>query len=204
MMNDVRIDMYKLHPNLRYKLNKLLKLCDKSGIGIIITEGFRTKGYQNMLYAKGRTEKGNIVTNAKGSSYSSQHQWGIAFDIAINDKKNTYNVRMIGKVAQLAKKCNLCWGGDWKSFQDNPHFYLGKWGSDTRKLKEQYVAPDTFMKTWTAKTKKKLPLYKTITKVGKVTTIPAGSRVYILYKKAWYAKVEYDGKIGYINKKWLV
>ena len=29
---------------------------------------------------RGRTKPGNIVTNAKGSSYRSQHQWGIAFD----------------------------------------------------------------------------------------------------------------------------
>ena len=106
-MHDVRIDMDKLHPLLKYRLKRFLKACEKAELGIIITEGYRTVEYQDRLYAKGRTEKGNIVTNAKGSDYSSQHQWGIAFDIAINDKKHTYDVELIKKAAKLAKKVGL-------------------------------------------------------------------------------------------------
>ena len=40
--HDVRIDRSKLHPWLDYKLGLLLKECEKKGIYLIITEGFRT------------------------------------------------------------------------------------------------------------------------------------------------------------------
>ena len=63
--------------------------------------GIRSKAEQDALYAQGRTKKGSIVTNAKGSDYSSQHQWGIAFDIAINDKKLLYDEATIEKWQKL-------------------------------------------------------------------------------------------------------
>lgn len=79
----------------------------EKGIYLIITEGFRSKEYQDSLYAKGRTKPGKIVTNAKGSTYSSQHMWGIAFDIAINDSKLLYDTATIKKVAVIAKRSVL-------------------------------------------------------------------------------------------------
>ena len=138
--HDIRIDRTKLHPWLNYKLTLLLKQCAKKGIYLIITQGFRSKAEQDALYAQGRTKKGSIVTNAKGSDYSSQHQWGIAFDIAINDKKLLYDEATIRKVAKIAKskKVGLAWGGDWVSPVDTPHFYLEKWGDTTSKLKSTY------------------------------------------------------------------
>ena len=132
--HDIRIDRTKLHPWLDYKLECLLEKCAKKGIYLIITEGFRTKEYQDKLYAKGRTAPGSIVTNAKGSTYSSQHMWGVAFDIAINDSRKLYDVSTIKKVAKIAKNIGLGWGGDWTSIVDLPHFYLKKWGSTTTKF----------------------------------------------------------------------
>ena len=202
--HDVRIDVRKLHPNLRHKLNALLKECTAAGIGIIITEGYRTKAYQDMLYAIGRTVPGNKVTNAKGSSYSSQHQWGIAFDIAINDKNRLYDAGLIKQVADIAKRLNLSWGGDWVSFKDTPHFYLGKWGASTSELRRQYGTPDKFFKTWTATvTRDKLRLYKGTKKVKTLKRIAKGDKVHVLYRKLWYAKVEHDGDVGYVRKKYL-
>lgn len=203
--HDVRIDMELIHPNLRFKLKKLLKKCEDAGIGIIITEGFRSKEEQDALYAKGRTSPGNIVTNAKGNSYSSQHQWGIAFDIAINDPDRTYDVKLIEEVAKLAKKCKLSWGGDWKSIIDRPHFYLRKWGSDTKKLKKKYTVPEKFKKTWTAVVIREsgINLYKNVSKTKVICRIPKGTKVDVLYKKLWYAKVEYKGQRGYVKKKYL-
>jgi peptidoglycan L-alanyl-D-glutamate endopeptidase CwlK len=148
--HDIRIDRTLLHPRLDKKLGLLLKACGKQGIYLIITEGFRTKEYQDSLYEQGRTKPGNIVTNVKGSTYGSQHMWGIAFDIAINDKKLLYDEATIRKVAKTAKsaKINLGWGGDWTNFVDTPHFYLKKWGSTTAKLKSRYGTPEKFKKTW--------------------------------------------------------
>lgn len=203
-MHDVRIDMDKLHPLLKYRLKRFLKACEKAELGIIITEGYRTVEYQDRLYAKGRTEKGNIVTNAKGSDYSSQHQWGIAFDIAINDKKHTYDVELIKKAAKLAKKVGLSWGGDWKSFKDIPHFYLGKWGSGTSELKRQYITPDRFMATWKAKVNYDgLRMFKNVSKTKVIMRIPINAEVKVLYKKLWYAKIEYKDEVGYVRKKYI-
>lgn len=204
--HDIRIDRKKLHPWLNYKLTLLLKRCAKKGIYLIITEGFRTKAYQDQLYAKGRTKPGNIVTNAKGSDYSSQHQWGVAFDIAINDSKLLYDAATIKKVAKIGKKAGLGWGGDWKSPVDMPHFYLKKWGDTPNVLKREYKTPKKFKKTWTKKvynTKKGLNIWnKTKTKVL-VKKLKNGTTVNVMYTKSWYCKVEYKGTVGYMKKKYL-
>lgn len=207
MMNkhDVRIDRTKLHPQLDHKLARLLAKCTEKGIYLIITEGFRTVADQDALYAKGRTTKGSIVTNARGSSYSSQHQWGIAFDIAINDKNLLYDLTIIKKVGKLAKKVGLGWGGDWTSFKDYPHFYLKRWGSTTSKLKQKYGTFNAFKATWKTTVDKKdgLVLWKDVSKTKKILKIPDKQKVEVFYKKLWYAKVRYGGQVGYVKKKYL-
>lgn len=204
--HNIKIDRKKLHPWLDYRMEVLLKKCAQKGIYLIITEGFRTKKYQDSLYAKGRTKPGKIVTNAKGSTYSSQHMWGIAFDIAINDSKLLYDTATIKKVAKIAKSIGLGWGGDWTSIVDTPHFYLSKWGSTTSQLKAAYGTPERFRRTWTKKVKREkgLLLWKASSKLtGSHLRIPNGATVEVLYTKNWYAKVRYRGKVGYVNKKYI-
>ena len=204
--HDIRIDRSKLHPWLDQKLTVLLKKCEKQGIYLIITEGFRSKEYQDSLYAQGRTKPGKIVTNAKGSTWSSQHMWGIAFDIAINDSKLLYDAATIRKVAVIAKGIGLGWGGDWKSIVDTPHFYLPEWGRTTTRLKALYGTPDKFRKTWkkTVKREKGALLWKASSKkTGTHGRIPKGAAVEVLYSKAWYTKVRYKNKVGYVNKKFV-
>lgn len=210
--HDVRIDRSRLHPQLNYKLGKLLKLCEKKGIYLIVTEGFRSKEQQDRLYAQGRTAPGKIVTYARGSSESSQHQWGIAFDIAMNydvdgDEKvtdDTWNPKGFKEVAKIAKSIGLGWGGDWK-FVDIPHFYLKKWGSTTAKLKQQYGTFENFKKTWskTVFRAEGLILWKDVLKANRIIRIPNGESVQVLHTKLWYAKVKYKGKYGFVNKKYL-
>lgn len=210
--HDIRIDRSKLHPQLNYKLGLLLKKCEKKGVYLIITEGFRSKKQQDELYAQGRTKPGKIVTNAKGSSESSQHQWGIAFDVAMNydvdgDGKitdDTWNLKGFSEVAKIAKSIGLGWGGDWK-FVDTPHFYIKKWGSTTSKLKQQYGTFENFKKTWSAVVyrAKGLILWKDALKTKKILRIPNGKRVKVLHKKLWYAKVKYGNNVGYVNRKYI-
>ena len=99
-----------LHPVLQEKLEQLKKLCLENGIKIGIGECVRTKAEQDALYAKGRTAPGKIVTNAKGSTYSSMHQWGVAFDFYRNDGKGTYNDAdgFFEKVGAIGKRIGLC------------------------------------------------------------------------------------------------
>lgn len=143
-------DTTQLHPELQKKIITFLNNCYKNGYKVKITECFRTVAEQDALYAKGRTAPGSIVTNAKGTSYSSQHQWGVAFDICRNDGTGAYNDtdKWFSKVATIGKACGLGWGGDWKSPVDKPHFYLKDWGSTTSKLKSTYTSFDKFKATW--------------------------------------------------------
>lgn len=210
--HDVRIDRTLLHPWLDYKLGLLLDRCEEKGIYLIITEGFRTKEYQDSLYAKGRTAPGKIVTNAKGSTYSSQHMWGIAFDIAINDTNLLYDNKTIAKVAKIAKssKVGLGWGGDWTSIVDTPHFYLKKWGSTTTELKRLYRTPDNFKKTWAKKvsgTKKGLNIWNAAHTKVKKKKLPNGTKVEVMYTKTYpfgkFTKVRYKGIVGLMKAKYL-
>lgn len=143
-------DVKALHPELQCKIMQLQKLCKDNGLIIGIGECVRTVAEQDALYAQGRTKKGNIVTNAKGSTYSSQHQWYIACDFFRNDGKGAFNDSdgFFSRVGKLAKSIGLGWGGDWKSPVDKPHLYLPQWGSTTAKLKQQYGTPEKFKKTW--------------------------------------------------------
>lgn len=143
-------DRTQLHPRLQSKIKELILKSAKAGLLIGIGECVRTVEEQDALYAQGRTEPGNIVTNAKGSTYSSMHQWGIAFDFYRNDGQGLYNdsdafFRQVGKIG---KSIGLEWGGDWTSPVDKPHFQLPDWGSTPSKLKAMYGTPEKFKETW--------------------------------------------------------
>lgn len=139
-----------LHPRLQEKIQELQSACNARNLKIGISECFRTVIEQDALYAKGRSVPGSIVTNARGSSYSSQHQWGIAVDFYRNDGKGSYDDtgNFFEQVGAIAKSIGLGWGGEWTSPKDLPHLYLTDWGSTPTKLKEQYKTPGAFIQTW--------------------------------------------------------
>ena len=143
-------DITQLHPALQSKVQQLKDACTQQGLQIGFSECLRTSAEQDALYAKGRTAPGNIVTKAKGSSYSSMHQWGIAIDFYRNDGSGAYNDSdgFFTKVGQIGKSLGLEWGGDWKSIVDKPHFQLPDWGSAPTKLRRKYGAPEAFIATW--------------------------------------------------------
>jgi D-alanyl-D-alanine carboxypeptidase. len=153
-------DIKQCHPKLQKFATKLITECKKKGIDICIGECLRTVKEQDTLYAKGRTtgEKGHTVTNAKGSTYSSMHQWGVAFDFYLDmdvdkdgkkcDDAYNDNTGLFEKVGAIAQKLGLEWGGGWTSIKDRPHLQLKDWGSTPYNLKKKYGTPDKFMKTW--------------------------------------------------------
>ena len=151
-------DITLCHPELQQKAEKLVSACKGQGLLIGIGECYRTVAEQDALYAKGRTEPGSIVTNAKGSSYSSHHQWGTAFDIYRNDGEGAYNDSdgFFSKVGAIGVKIGLEWGGNWTSPVDKPHFQLPYWGSTTAMLKNLYGTPEEFKKTWEAEEMEKV------------------------------------------------
>lgn len=151
-------DVTQLHPELQKKVEQLKALCSENGIKIGISECLRTVAEQDALYAKGRTTGGSIVTNCKGSTYSSMHQWGVAFDIYLimdvdgdgktSDDAFNNATRLFNKIGEIGQSIGLEWGGSWKSIVDMPHFQLPDWGSTATKLKAQYGTPEKFMATW--------------------------------------------------------
>ena len=154
-----------LHPALQEKINLLISRCEERGIKIGIGECLRTAAEQDALYAKGRTAAGTKVTNCKGSSYSSMHQWGVAVDVYLkmdvdkdgSTKDDAFNnsTGLFNTVGKIGQEIGLEWGGSWKSFKDLPHFQLPNWGSTASKLKAMYGTPDKFMASWGAKADQK-------------------------------------------------
>nr|DAE36660.1 MAG TPA: L-Ala-D-Glu peptidase-like protein [Caudoviricetes sp.] len=171
----------QLHPELQKKVEQLKILCQQNGITIGISECVRTVAEQNVLYAKGRTMPGKIVTKAKGNTYSSMHQWGVAFDFylkmdvdgdgSVSDDALNNSTELFNKVGKIGQSIGLEWGGAWKSMKDLPHFQLPNWGSTPAKLKRLYGTPEKFMATWKKKG-------QTVTESNKITTTTKESEDY--------------------------
>ena len=142
-------DISVLHPTLQLKIAQLKAECARQGLKIGIGECYRTVAEQDKLYAQGRTTSGKKVTSAKGSSYSSMHQWYVAFDFYRNDGKQAFDNKdkFFNKVGKIGKDLGLIWGGSWLK-TDLPHFQLKDWGNTPKKLKKLYGTPEKFRKTW--------------------------------------------------------
>lgn len=154
-------EISQLHPYLQELVLKLVEECAKQNLQIAIGECYRTVEEQNALYAIGRSKPGSKVTNARGDSYSSMHQWGVAFDIYRNDEKGLYYNAdsFFNRVGKVGEALGLEWGGSWSGLVDLPHFQLPDWGSTPTLLKQQYKNPDNFKKTWVKE--EDLPMTKT-------------------------------------------
>lgn len=147
-----------LHPELQKKIVELKSACTAQGIKIGISECLRTVAEQDALYAKGRTTPGSIVTNCKGNTYSSMHQWGVAADFylimdvdgdgATADDTFNNSTNLFERVGKIAESIDLEWGGSWKNFKDLPHVQLKTWGSTATLLKKTYGTPEKFFKEW--------------------------------------------------------
>jgi len=149
-MDKISIDRIKLaHPSIREKLlkdytdaNNLLS----KGARLRLAYVYRSNAEQNALF-KQRPK----VTNAKGGQ--SIHNYGLAFDIVLlydNDNNDTFKeaswsmIKDFDKdskadwmeITNLFKSRGWEWGGDWKSFKDNPHFQLKKADGSSYKWQE--------------------------------------------------------------------
>ena len=102
----------KVHPYAR----AFVQRAAAQGITIKVISGTRTYAEQDALFKK-RPQ----VTKARGGY--SNHNFGIAFDIGIFDgSKYVPESPRYKAVAVIAKEIGLEWGGDWKSFKDEPHY----------------------------------------------------------------------------------
>ena len=130
----------KLHPTIQCSVKRFINEVEETyNMKIRITDAYRTYTEQDELYKQGRSKAGKIITNAKGGY--SYHNFGLAIDVVeVKDKKANYDVSVTKKIAPIAKKHGLAWGGDWKSFKDYPHFDMtfNKTTEELRKLVKEY------------------------------------------------------------------
>lgn len=106
-----------LHRKVQPVARRFVKLAAENGITIKITSGSRTYAEQDALFAKGN------VTKARGGF--SNHNFGLAFDVTIfQGSSPVWESPKYKTLGALGKSVGLSWGGDWKSFEDEPHFQL--------------------------------------------------------------------------------
>ena len=110
------------NPDAAQKAIDLYLACKDKGINIKIISGYRSFDEQEKLYAQGRTTPGPIVTNSRGGQ--SNHNSGKAFDIAIIGKNGEieWESPEYSNAGKIGESLGLSWGGNWKTFKDEPHF----------------------------------------------------------------------------------
>ena len=111
-----------LHSSVQDKVKEfILKTDNRFGIKLRVTDGFRTVAAQDKLYAQGRTEPGNRVTNARGGY--SNHNFGLAVDVVpMQNGQPNFNSTQYPLLGRIGQSVGLEWGGNWKSITDMPHF----------------------------------------------------------------------------------
>lgn len=105
-----------------------------------IISGTRTYAEQNALYKQGRFgNPGSVVTNARGGQ--SWHNFGLAWDLGLF-KGGTYRTDSApyAEAAKIALIDGLEWGGNWKSFQDMPHYQLDTGGKPVSATRASFEA----------------------------------------------------------------
>jgi peptidoglycan LD-endopeptidase CwlK len=110
-----------LLPHVKDKAVLFTRMCASVGIDVLIYCTYRSYEEQEAEYAKGRTVKGSIVTNARGGE--SWHNWNRAFDCVplVNGRAQWTDTESYKKIGAIGKQLGFEWGGDWK-FKDYPHF----------------------------------------------------------------------------------
>lgn len=116
-----------LHQEFRPLAEQCRLAWEGAGMKPCIVQARRTWIEQAALYAKGRTEPGPRVTDAKaGYGY---HNYGLAFDFvdfAASGEKDRYEPEDFDHMdyqaaRDLAQGLGLTWGGLWRVHPDQPH-----------------------------------------------------------------------------------
>jgi peptidoglycan L-alanyl-D-glutamate endopeptidase CwlK len=121
----------QLAPRLRDGVPKILAAMAAIGYPMMVTDTLRTVEEQQVLFAKGRTAPGPIVTRADGVIKRSNHQphgdgLGHAVDCCfVVDGHASWDPRLPWKAyGALAEALGFAWGGNWQSLHDLPHIEL--------------------------------------------------------------------------------
>lgn len=143
-----------LTPRARAELRALVAIADKvaerKGCEVRAISGLRTYAEQDALYAKGRRGVPGEKRVTKARAGFSSHNFGTAIDLGTfrggrylddgTQLEQNLASSIYAETAREAKAAGLQvdWGGDWKSFKDEPHFEFrtGMTLAEMRELKE--------------------------------------------------------------------
>jgi peptidoglycan L-alanyl-D-glutamate endopeptidase CwlK len=115
----------EVHPKLAEKIRSMAEMLELENITIRVVQSMRSWKEQAELYAQGRTEPGQVVTNAKpGTSW---HNYGLAVDVAPFDSGvPDWNAAHPAwkRIVAVGESVGLVSGSSWRTFPDWPHFQL--------------------------------------------------------------------------------
>jgi len=114
-------DIKDLHPKVAVLCQAFIDECKQQAIDVIITSTYRDHESQTALYALGRTESGEKVTNAKaGQSF---HNYKLAFDFVpiVGGKASWKDTPTFYKCGEIAESLGLEWAGRWQRFPELAH-----------------------------------------------------------------------------------
>ena len=124
------VDLNACETSLREKFLRARRAYEQANPGMLlrVTATHRPVQEQQVLYAKGRTTPGRIVTQIDGVKKLSNHNYfparAIDFCVTMSGKiswdEADYDVVGPYMVAE-----GLVWGGNWPTFKDRPHVELG-------------------------------------------------------------------------------
>ena len=114
-----------VHPELKRRVEILLRQLAAQGLTVEVVQGFRTPEEQDALYNQGRTKSGKKVTNAK--RWQSNHNYGLAVDLCpfVEGRPNwdaPFSVWQ--QIGRTAEGLGLEWGGRWAKLRDLPHVQM--------------------------------------------------------------------------------
>jgi RHS repeat-associated protein len=131
-----------LHSSVQDLMKSLiLKTKYRFGIDLRVTDGFRTIEQQDIIFAKGRTQKEieaekrkrgitrTIEANpddfirTKSIGGFSKHNFGLAIDVVpFENGKLNWNTKKYPIIGLIGEGLGLEWGHRWKGMDDKPHF----------------------------------------------------------------------------------
>lgn len=115
----------KVHPDLQRVVRRAAKDWKDKDTGFVLTCGGRTVEAQKQMVAKGAS------TTMRSRHIIAPNGWAHAVDLAFTIKGVVKwdwplysKLAAAMKLAAVAEKVPVEWGGDWKKFKDGPHFQL--------------------------------------------------------------------------------
>ena len=140
-------DLSFLAPRFAAAVKLAVAECAALGLEAVVYETYRTDALAKVYYAKGRTTPGKIVTRAQDNVHS-HHGFGVGVDVIHARLRWDAPPDWWRKMAAVFKRHSCKWGGDWRSFQDLPHFYWDQFPDSPSDADRRLLAESGLIAIW--------------------------------------------------------